>query len=215
MKFSKYVTRLVQLVFFASMILKSSVVFSSGNKPPSLAVYPAPANAVLNKDFTVRVRQNGEAWQTLPVHLVKIDQVRNAKHSTENASMCYFDFSGEVEVMVTYNKGNINQSRIRPLSYNIPHTAKGRTMQFRLYRPANLSVEVNGDIFHNLHLFANPIDEFKPDLRDTNLLYYGAGVHHIKGKVLKVPSGKTVYLAGGAILNAHILVKDDANVRVL
>jgi hypothetical protein len=215
MKYSPRVLSLVQSVFFASLILKCSLAFSSDNKPPSLSVYPAPANAVLNKDFTVRVRQNGQAWQTLAVHLVKIDQVRNAKHSTENASMCYFDFSGEVEVMVTYNKGNINQSRIRPLSYNIPHIAKGRTMQFRLYRPANLSVEVNGDIFHNLHLFANPIDEFKPDLRDTNLLYYGPGVHDIKGKVLKVPTGKTVYLAGGAILNAQIFIKDAANVRVL
>lgn len=35
-------------------------------------------------------------------------------------------------------------------------------MTFSLSRPRNLSVEVNGDIFHNLHLFANPIDKFRP-----------------------------------------------------
>ena len=74
---------------------------------------------------------------------------------------------------------------------------------------------MNGDIFHNLHLFANPINEFKPDQRDTNLLYYGPCIHEVKGKVLKVPSGKTVYLAGGAILRGQILIKDASNVRVL
>jgi hypothetical protein len=148
------VSRLVKLVFFASLVLKSSGAFSFDNSPPSLAVYPAPANAVLNNDFTVKVRQHDQPWKTLAVHLVKVDQVKKADHFTENASMSYFDFSGEVEVSVTYNKGNIHQSRIRPLSYNIPHTVKGRTIIFKLYRPANLSVEVNGDIFHNLHLFA-------------------------------------------------------------
>jgi hypothetical protein len=209
------VSRLFQLVFFASFVLKSSGAFSFDNRPPSLAVYPAPANATLNNDFTVKVRQHDQSWKTVAVHLVKIDQVKGANHSVENASMSYFDFSGEVEVAVTYNKGNINKSRIRPLSYNIPHTVKGRTIIFRLYRPANLSIEVNGDIFHNLHLFANPVNEFKPNKHDTNLLYYGPGIHEVKGKVLKVPSGKTLYLAGGAILRAQILIENVNNVRVL
>jgi hypothetical protein len=209
------VSRLVKLVFFASLVLKSSGAFSFDNSPPSLAVYPAPANAVLNNDFTVKVRQHDQPWKTLAVHLVKVDQVKKADHFTENASMSYFDFSGEVEVSVTYNKGNIHQSRIRPLSYNIPHTVKGRTIIFKLYRPANLSVEVNGDIFHNLHLFANPVNAFNPDKRDTNLLYYGPGIHEVKGKVLKVPSGKTLYLAGGAILRGQILIENAKNVRVL
>ena len=210
-----YVTSLVKLVFLALLVLQVSVAFPFDNKPPALAVYSAPANAELNTDFTVKVRQHGQPWKTLPVHLLKVDQVKGAKHTTENASMSYFDFSGEVEVSVTYNKGNIKQSRIRPLSYNIPHTVKGRTVIFKLYRPANLSVEINGDIFHNLHLFANPINRFASDKRDTNLLYYGPGIHEVKGKILKVPSGKTVYLAGGAILRAQILIKDVSNVRVL
>ena len=43
-------------------------------------------------------------------------------------------------------------------------------MTFKLDRPRNLSVEVNGDIFHNLHLFANPIDKNKPKkIKDKNL----------------------------------------------
>ena len=33
-------------------------------------------------------------------------------------------------------------------------------------RPSNLSVEVNGDIFHNLHLFANPLDARRPSAKE-------------------------------------------------
>lgn len=215
MKYSLCVPRVVQLVFIAAALLHSMAALSNESGPPALVVYPAPATAQLNKDFTVRVRQHNKAWQTLPVHLVKVDKVTKGKHQAENASMGYFDFSGEVEVSVTYNKGAIAKARIRPLSYNIPHSVKGSTIRFTLHKAANLSIEVNGDIFHNLHLFANPVEAFKPDTRDTNLIYFGPGVHKIKGDILRVPSGKTVYLAGGAIVQGQILISNANNVRVL
>lgn len=44
------------------------------------------------------------------------------------------------------------------MSYGIPFQLKGKELTFTLDRPCNLSVEVNGDIFHNLHLFANPVE---------------------------------------------------------
>jgi hypothetical protein len=215
MKYSQCGHCMVRVILFVFICLtgKSALSFEGGQ--PSLAVYPAPAAAVLNRDFTVKVRQNDQVWKSLPVYQVIVDKVIKGKHSEEKASMCYFDFSGEVEVSVTFNRGVIEQSRIRPLSYKVPHAVKGRTILFKLYKPANLSVEVNGDIFHNLHLFANPVEAYKPDLRDTNCIFFGPGVHEIKGKVLQVPSGKTVYVAGGAILKGQILIKNASNVRVL
>jgi hypothetical protein len=109
-----------------------------------------------NDDYTVRVRKPGGAWQDLYEYNVKVDQVKETNHHVEIASMCGFDFSGEVEVSVTSNKSNIQQARIRPLSYGIKPLIKGNTISFMLNEPRNLSVEINGDIFHNLHLFANP-----------------------------------------------------------
>jgi hypothetical protein len=94
---------------------------------------------------------------------LKVDEVKETRHEVENASMCSFDFSGEVEVSVTSNKGNIQHARIRPLSYGIKPEIKGSIIVFRLLQPRNISVEINGDIFHNLHLFANPIDDFVPN----------------------------------------------------
>ena len=128
-----------------------------------LITYTVPSDGVeLKDDFTVRVRQSGSGWKEVVTYPVKVDEVRQTKHHVELASMGYFDFSGQVEVSVTYNKGEVKSSRVRPLSYGITPQISGSTMTFTLDRPRNLSIEVNGDIFHNLHLFANPIDENRP-----------------------------------------------------
>ena len=74
---------------------------------------------------------------------------------------------------------------------------------------------MNGDIFHNLHLFANPIDQFIPEKKDTNLIYFGPGIHRLTNGKLKVTSGKTVYLAGGAVLMGQVLIEGVENVKLI
>ena len=55
----------------------------------SLIVYPAPEGALLNSDFTVKVRESGKKWQTIPNHLIKVDEVRGTRHHVEEASMAF------------------------------------------------------------------------------------------------------------------------------
>ncbi|MEO7489658.1 MAG: glycosyl hydrolase family 28 protein [Ferruginibacter sp.] len=203
----------IKRILFTSCLI--GLVLNAGAQ--QLIVYPAPAKAdkaMHNDDFTVRVRKPGGRWLDLYEYNLKVDEVKGIDHHVENASMCSFDFSNEVEVSVTSNKTNIKQARIRPLSYGIKPGIKENTLYFRLYQSHNLSVEINGDIFHNLHLFANPISDFVPDKKDTNLIYFGAGVHQIDSGKLKVPSGKTVYLAGGAVLMGQVLIEDVHDVKL-
>ena len=201
--------------YFTLLILLLLLTTLHGYSKNQLTVYPAPEGAALISDFTVQVRQNGKEWRQIPTYLINVDKVEGTGHNVENASMSTFDFSGVVEVSVTCNKGEIRNARIRPLSYGIQPEIKGDTLTFRLSQPRNLSVEVNGDIFHNLHLFANPIETFIPDKKDTNLIYFGPGVHQIEGGKLKVRSGKTVYLAGGAVLMGQVLIEKVHDVKLL
>ena len=180
-----------------------------------LMTWPAPEGVDMNGDFTVKVRLPGQEWKDCPSYLVNIDEVRETTHHVENASMSYFDFSGEVEVSVTFNRGAIQTARVRPLSYQIVPQINGNTLTFKLDQPRNLSVEVNGDIFHNLHLFANPVDEFKPNLKDKNLIYFGPGLHKPEGGRVRVSSGKTLYLSGGAVLMGQILIDNARDVKIL
>lgn len=199
------------LLLFCTVVLNC---ISASIKEP-LVTYAAPGEAALNDDFTVRVRQKGREWAVLSTYLVKVDEVRNTKHHVESASMATFDFSGTVEVAVTYNRGKVNAARIRPLSYNIPSQIENNTVTFSLDRPGNLSVEVNGDIFHNLHLFANPIEESVPDKNDPDVLYYAPGIHTLENGELRVPSGKTVYLAGGALLMGRVVIDNVHDVKLI
>lgn len=180
-----------------------------------LIVYPAPDGAALNDDFSIRIRQAGQEWSDTPSYLVKVDEVKGTVHHVEKASMSYFDFSDEVEVSVTYNRGPIHTAKIRPLSHQITPEINGNTLTFRLDKPCNLSVEVNDDIFHNLHLFANPVDTYKPNPKDKNTIYFGPGIHHFDGGGFNVPSGTTVYVAGGAVLMGQIRIENVHDVKVL
>ena len=212
--------KLRKLIFISGLLLGFVQTINAQNL---LITYPAPQEAELKDDFTVKVRQSGGKWQTIATYPVKVDEVKEARHHVKLASMSYFDFDGEVEVSVTAHKEEIETARIRPLSYGITPQVSRNTLTFKLNSPHNLSIEVNGDIFHNLHLFANPIDRnnpLKPGMnpkklkKNRNLIYFGPGMHRLPGDTLDVPSGKTVYIAGGAIVKGCIQVVNARDVKV-
>jgi hypothetical protein len=178
-----------------------------------LVTYPIPDGIPHNKDFSVKVRLPSHHWQDVSAYLVEVVEVKNYKQVREKTSMAYFDFSGKVQVSITYNRGNIDSARIRPLSYNIIPQIRGNTITFSLSQPRNLSIEVNGDIFHNLLLFANPLEEFHRNPKDTNVIYYGPGVYKVG--VVRIPDGKTVYIAGGAVVKGQMLCDSTENIHII
>jgi hypothetical protein len=162
-----------------------------------------------NDEFTIKVRLLGKEWRDLYAYAVQVDM-----HKPSTASMAYFDFAGTVEVSVTYNRGTVQSARIRPLSYGIAPKVAGNTITLSLSQPRNISVEVNGDTLHNLHLFASAIETNRPDPKNPNVIYFGPGVHS-PGSVLNVPNGKTVYIAGGAVVKTKLLCDKSENIRII
>lgn len=194
-------------IFFSMLALTASIAGHT-----ELVTYPAGQGVATIEDFTVNVRQDGGRWSPVAVYPVKVDEVRGINHHVEIASMAYFDFDGEVEVEVVANRAPVDKVRIRPLSYDITPEISGDTIRFTLDKPRNLSVEVNGDIFHNLHLFANPLDANRPSAKalknprkQKNLIYFGPGVHTLPGDTLRIPSGATVYVDGGARVKGQLI----------
>lgn len=166
-----------------------------------------------NDDFTVLVRVPGGEWKDLYEYRVEVDMDTKSK-----ASMVYFDFEGKVEIMVKKNNDIVDHVKIRPLSKLIVPNVKENTVTFSIDKPMKLSLEVNGDRLQNLHIFANSIEKNKPDPNDPNVIYFGPGVHQPKdlpGDVFQIPSGKTVYVDGGAIVKAKFLVDKAHDVKIL
>ncbi|UKS28232.1 glycosyl hydrolase family 28 protein [Paenibacillus sp. HWE-109] len=198
-----------------------------------LVTYSIPNPVPRNKDFLVNVRTPGGDWKELDVLLVKVDM-----HDVREAAMASFDFCCEVEVEVISQRNVIQNIDIRPHSAGVlPDTIDQERLRFTLKQPQKLSIEINGDRFHNLHLFAKEIQSEQPDPQGAGVvvidpgihrtemlverlksgmhtLYFKPGMHHIEQVLLNIPSGMSVYLAGGAVLVGSLVCDGVADVKI-
>lgn len=184
---------------------------------PRLITYPIPAGVSTDNTYNVRVRSPGRAWQTLGTYQANVEMINTTTGSaiTYSSSMAYFDFSGTVEVSVQYLPGPVSTAEVRPYSYGIvPNSAENDTYEFTLSKPSNVIFQVNGDIFHVLNLFSNKIETAAPSADDPNVIYFGPGLHKVDGNVLYVNSSQTVYLAGGAALQASVVFQNVSNAAI-
>lgn len=179
-----------------------------------IVTYPVPPQLYYsrhNDDYTVQVRQAGtKEWIDLYEYKVLVDT-----DTRSETSMVQFDCRGKVEVKIRKNNGHIHDVEIRPLAKNIKPKVKGQIVYFTLDKPEKLSVEFNGDRLHNLHLFANPLEEEVPVQGTPGLIYFEPGYHQPDSAVLRIPSHTTVYLAPGAVVKAKLLVDKAEDVRIL
>ncbi len=191
-------------------VLAALLMAAAAQQEP--AVPPVPLGMRHNDDFTVRVRQSGQAWQDLFEHAVMVDL-----DSPQRASMVQFDMDGPVEVEVRRNNGDVRSVWVRPDRVGISPRIDGNVARFTLSRPAKLSVEFDGDKLHNLHVFARAIDREIPDREDPRVIWFGPGIHRPPdqpGSVFSFPSDRIVYLAPGAVLRGKIVLNRVSNVQI-
>jgi hypothetical protein len=124
------------------------------------------------------------------------DKVRSAEYF-DKAAFAYFDMSGPVVVTVTCPEP-ITSVKVLPGSLKIVPAVQGQRLTFSLTEPKPVTVEVNDNWVGALHLFANPPEASAPRPDDPNVIYFGPGVHEVAG--VTVGSGKTVYVAAGAVV---------------
>lgn len=174
----------------------------------TVTVWPAPAGEELSNDF--RVQADGKES---PVYVAKVapaeptrrwkamDDKAHSADYFEKAAFTTFDMRGTIQVVVTC-PGPIRSARLLPSSLKIVPEVSGNRLKFTMTEPKPLTVEVNGDWVHSLHILANPPEDNLPRSDDPNVIYFGPGVHEVTH--MEVGSGKTVYLAGGAVVRGVI-----------
>ena len=168
------------LVTLAALAAVVSTVVGSGSAAETtgqLVTYPAPAGQALSSAYSVRVRPVGGSWTELDEYEVTVDRDTYSK-----AAIVAFDTSGPVEVEVTKRAGTMRSARVRPRSLGVMSTigSDGKTATFVLPRPLNVSFEVDGDILHNVHVFASPIEADAP-APGPGVIFFGPGRHAIGG----------------------------------
>jgi hypothetical protein len=177
--------------------------------------WPAPAGEALFEDYTLRVDGKAVPVYACRVSAMPFNQVwpgyQRPVDQTELAGFAYWEMSGPVSVEVV-SKRPFKSVAVRPGSRAIQAKVHGRRIRFRLDRPGQFTVELDGP-HHALHLFAAPPEAGAPKAGDANVLYFGPGVHK-PGKI-HLKSGQTVYVAGGAVVYAAIEGRGVSGVRIL
>ncbi|MCH7228017.1 hypothetical protein [Haloferula sp. A504] len=120
---------------------------------------------------------------------------------TKRGAFLSFGMTAPVEVVVSVGK-RPDAVAIRPLSAGIKAKVDGETVRFRLEKPRNLSVEIDGNLEDPLFVFANPVRE-APDRSDPKVRFFEGGKVH-DFEEIQVGDGETLYLEGGAIVRGVV-----------
>lgn len=184
-----------------------------GAKLHSIFTCPAPDGAPLKADYDVFLQPRGQKEWT------KIDTYAAKVHKGE-ISYCVFDFTGDVFVKVVSKHKKFKSARIRPdYRGTIANVLNDSTVQFLLFQPENVSVELDGNINDNLFVFTSKPTVSKEEAEKAaksqgrSFRYYPAGLY--TEETIKVPSNTTVYLEGGSYFLGSFAVEDAENVSII
>src|SRR5208282_256422 len=147
---------------------------------PSMSSYPnPPAGTPSFADFTAQVSLPVGSYSNLFTYAAYI--FSSPSNCPVLSGFVMFDCATTVQMQVTYNAGTLTNALIWPLAYGITPTNNGNVMTFNMTNGQNVVLEVNGNAFEALHIFANPTDTNVPSPSDPNVWYFGPGLHQYGG----------------------------------
>lgn len=188
-------------------ILRCAMIFGallfavSAHAENKVRAYPAPEGEPLSAQFKVSAERTN-----VPVYLARVCSLSAEERKrlatpvegqTTTTSFASFDLDGQARVTVTCNE-EVKSVAVLPAISGLHPEVSGKTLTFNVSKPGQLTIEVNGDWVHSLHLFVDPMEKDLPDPKDPKVIYFGPGVHHVQS--VAVNSGQTVYVAGGAVI---------------
>lgn len=198
--------KFIRFVSIVALMALFSFVYKASAK---IVTYPAPQGLVTSPDFKMSV--NGT-----PVWVEKIgSSVHTDKYSLyggiemEYLNVANFSCSGSLTIKITAS-AKIDSFVIRPKSRGIAGNVNGRELTFNVAGPQKLYIEING--LPHLAIFANPLEVNPPKEGDAGVVYFGEGVHN-PGQIT-LQSNQTIYIAGGAIVNANVRGNNLQNVKI-
>ena len=193
-----------------------------GQKLHQVFTYAAPEGAPLKYDYDVYIQPRGKKeWTKIDTYMAKVNApIADNKHKVSEISYCVFDFTGDVFVRVITKNKKFKTARIRPdYRGTIANVQNDSTVQFLLFQPENVSVELDGDTSNNLLVFTSKPTISKEEAEKAAksqgraFRYYPSGLY--TEETIKVPSNTTVYLDGGSYFLGTFAVEDAENVNII
>lgn len=183
-------------------LMVTGQIRASVTRAGKVVTYATPAGEALSTDYEVRAEE-----QKVDVYAARVLDPPFAGKEYDFGgpySFANFDMSGPVTVRITSAR-TLRNTVVRPQLSSVQMTMEDdHTLSLVLERPVKISIEPDGKK-GPLLLFANPLQTNAPEPGDKGVLYFGPGVH--KPEKIVVESNQTLYLAGGSVVKAEVLVK--------
>ena len=178
-------------------------------------MYNAPEHEIKSDDFEMSVNNKPVFVYQARVSKYPVNQIwpgyQRPINQTEIASFSYFDIQGTVEIKII-STTEIKTLDIRPKEYGIKPTITGHIIEFKISKPSQFVVEING--YHKaLHIFANPVDTYNINNKDPKVHYFGPGIH--EAGIIDVKSNETVFIDGGAVVYGVIKSENTRNIKII
>ncbi len=131
------------------------------------------------------------------------------------AAFCSFSMSKPVEIKIKSLIRDIKWVDVRPLSSGIKPVFKNSDsiISFKINKPGQYSIELNGSIKIPLYLFANAPETGKPDRNGKNVLFFEAGKIHYPGTI-QLKDNQELYIEGGAIVVGNIKARNASHIKI-
>ena len=182
-------------------------------------IYPPVPGLVTSPDFKIKVNGHDIWTEKLgaggyerierPGEYEKTDRQIFMPDHMEDLNIANFSCSGKQNISITASE-DIKSYVIHPKSKNIVAEVKGSEMTFNIDGPQQLYIEIN--TLPHFAIFANPLEENVPSPNDNSVVYYGPGSHDVGEITLQ--SNQTIYIAGGAVVNANVRGVNLENVKI-
>lgn len=214
MNYYKYLTTIIKIppstILFSLLIILLGVLGCMDTKTYNPEEYKQLiADEPRSRDYEVWI--NGTK---AIVYIARVQDPPWEKEKTKldfggNYSFVSFDMNKPVEVKIKSTSKTLDHTILRPNHVNVKKIKKSPSeLSFIIEEPMKIIVEPDGKN-GPLLLFANPVDDFIPNLNDPNLIYYGPGIHYPDTALIEVGDNQTLYLAEGAIVKAGVRVRGD------
>ncbi|MEI7524364.1 MAG: glycosyl hydrolase family 28 protein [Mariniphaga sp.] len=174
-----------------------SIVFFSYLSHAQITTWKAPEGFASDKFYHVKVNGN-----LVPVF------------DTPIASYAVFDFQGEANIEVN-TMFDVRWVDIRPLRTGLkPEYTSDNSFRFKLNKPENLSLELNGRIRQQpLFIFAGKPEFSRPSRSDKNVIWFEGGRLY-KDVKLELEDNQTVYIEGGAVVQGYLFANGKKNIKI-
>ena len=129
-------------------------------------------------------------------------------------AFCSFVMNKPVDIVIKSLTRDVKWADLRPLSSGIKPVIKSdSTISFRIFKPGQFSIELNGTFKIPLFLFANAPEIDKPGRTDKNVLYFESGKIHYPGSI-KLRDNQQIYIEEGAIVVGNITGRNVHHIKV-